>query len=205
VFEPYDEDFQANFLLRSPVELRSMSQSPNPDLPTSFWFVLRALFGVNARSDLMLYLLTHGEAHPGAMARRLDYTPRALQETLNEMAGSGHVVAWRFSREKRFSITREEWRFLWELDGSHRPCPRWLDWPAVFTALDRVHNALMNPQLEDGSEFLRGVEIRSLLDQDDAGKALVETGVLSKGRGYDRLTGDDLVEVVLEDLREFLG
>jgi hypothetical protein len=40
---------------RGNLELRSMSQAPNTELPANLMFRLRALFGVNARAAILAY------------------------------------------------------------------------------------------------------------------------------------------------------
>ena len=207
MFGKTDPVFEKFHYLRSPVGLRGMSRPPNPNLRPNLWLKLRALLGVNARSDAMLYLLTHREGHPGEMAKRLDYTPKTLQDTLNEMELSGHVRSWRDGREKKFALRPDDWDFLvtWRSETEREQFPRWIDWPAVFTALDRVHRMLMSPQRENETSFLQAAEFRSVMDQDTVGQALADAGVLQRSRVTDRLTGEDYVAALLADLREFLG
>ena len=205
MFGKTDPVFANYHYLRPPVELRGMSRSPNPNLRPNLWFKLRALFGVSARSDAMLYLLTHRDGHPGEMAKRLDYYPKTLQDTLNEMELSGHVRSWRDGREKKFAVRPDDWDFLitWRSDADS--FPQWVDSPAVYTALDRVHRMLMSPQREHESEFLQAAEFRSVMEQQNVGLALAEAGVLQRARNTDRLTGEDYVAVLLEDLGKFLA
>ena len=77
-----------------------MSQAPNTELPANLMFRLRALFGVNARADILAYLLRHPDGHPPDMARQTGYVPRTVQMTLVEMAYSGKIYSARKGREK---------------------------------------------------------------------------------------------------------
>jgi hypothetical protein len=85
---------------RGKLELRSVSQAPNKEFPANLMFRLRALFGVNARTNTPACLLTHPEGHSPDMERQTGYFPKTVQMILAEMAYSGKVYAARKGREK---------------------------------------------------------------------------------------------------------
>lgn len=91
VFGSPDELFARHGWQRDPVKLRQLSQPADPHRPTNFLIKLRALFGMQARAEVMAYLLAEESGHPGEMAVRLAYFPRTLQTTLNDLARSGHL------------------------------------------------------------------------------------------------------------------
>ncbi len=190
---------------RPPVDMRGMSRSPNPNLGPNLWLKLRALFGVSARSDAMLYLLTHREGHPGEMAKRLDYYPKTLQDTLNEMELSGHVRSWRDGREKKFALRVEDWRFLVTWPSESKEFTEWVDWPAVYTALDRIYRMLMSFEHEADSEFLQAAEFRNVMDRPEVSVALADCGFLQQGRNTGRMSGEDYVTALVDDIRRFLN
>ena len=107
-----DELFARHGWLRGPLTLRQLSQPADPHRPTNFLIKLRALFGMQARAEVMAYLLAEESGHPGEMAVRLAYFPRTLQTTLNDLARSGHLQCRREGQEKRFWLRRDDWRFL---------------------------------------------------------------------------------------------
>ena len=78
---------------RGPVKLRQLSQSPNPDQVTNLLLKLRSLFRIQARAEVMAFLLTNESGHPAEMAERMAYFPRTIQSTLNDMERSGHVLS----------------------------------------------------------------------------------------------------------------
>jgi hypothetical protein len=199
VSEPFDTVFVRYHYQRSPVQPRRMSQPPNPHVRANLWLKLRALFGVNARSDVMAWMLTHGEGHPGEMARRLAYDPKTLQDTLNEMELSGHLRSWREGREKHYAIGAEDWSFLATRSSAKTP-PRWVDWSAVFGALDRVSRTLMDRKLESASGFVQAAELRELADRAEVGAALMRSGMLRSDRDTNRMTGTEFMTALIEDL-----
>lgn len=169
VFGEPDELFARHGWRRGPVKLRQLSQPPDPHQATNLLFKLRALFGLQARAEVMAYLLTFESGHPGEMAERLAYFPRTIQTTLNDMERSGHVLTRREGREKRFWLRREEWRFLitWPAGtGKASPeFPGWVDWAAQFAALEAVWQFLTRPGLNEAAPAVQAIELRACLDK----------------------------------------
>ena len=168
-----DEIFARHGWLRGPVRFRHLSQSPDPRRPTNLLLQLRALFGLQARAEVMAYLLAQESGHAGEMARRLGYFPRTLQSTLNDLARSGQVEFHREGLEKRFQLRHDDWRFLHA--GSTGPgthfmgYPRWVDWVDGFEALEAVARFLDRPELEKASPELRAIEMRAAVEALDPG------------------------------------
>jgi hypothetical protein len=150
------------------VTLRQLSKPADPHRPTNFLMKLRALFGMQARAEVIAYLLAEESGHPGEMAVRLAYFPRTLQTTLNDLARSGHLESRREGQEKRFWLRRDDWRFLltWTSGtGESAPeFPRWVDWASLFVALESVSRFLGRPDLEQASPAVQAIELRACLD-----------------------------------------
>ncbi len=165
VFGEADELFARHGWKRGVVRLRQLSQSPDPNRATNLLFKLRSLFGVQARAEIMAYLLACESGQPTKMAEQLAYFPRTIQSTLNDLERSGHVLSNRPGREKRFWLRREEWRFLitWRIPQSEFPC--WIDWPSRFAALEAFWEFLNKPELETASPGIQAIELRSSLEK----------------------------------------
>jgi len=164
-----DELFARHGWRRGPVKLRQLSQPPDPHQAANLLFKLRALFGLQARAEVMAYLLTFESGHPGEMAERLAYFSRTIQTTLNDMERSGHVLTRRDGREKRFWLRREDWRFLitWPVAGSDvgPEFPRWVDWAPRFAALEAIWQFLNRPGLNEATAAVQAIELRACLDK----------------------------------------
>jgi len=150
--------------LRGPVEFRGMSQAPQPDQPATFLFKLRALFGNQARAEVVAWLLAHERGHPAEIARQTGYFRRSIQLVLNELAASGHVRVLRMGREKHFFVRHAEWRFLLTWPNA-KVFPRWVCWAPLFQAITIFHEALSIPGLEDRSERVQAMQLREALDE----------------------------------------
>jgi hypothetical protein len=198
VGEP-DSLFAGQGWRRGPVKLRQLSQSPNPDQVTSLLFKLRSLFGVQARAEVMAFLLANESGHPAEMADRLAYFPRTIQSTLNDMERSGHVLSGRSGREKRFWLKRDEWRFLITWQAPQREFPSWIDWASRFTALEAVWKFLNNAELNSAPAGVQAIELRTTLEKLSP-EFLREHIHTPAGAG-----GTEFVASVLESFHKLLG
>jgi len=197
-----DELFARYGWRRGPVKLRQLSQPADPHRPTNFLLKLRALFGMQARAEVMAYLLAVESGYPGEMAVRLAYFPRTLQTTLNDLARSGHLESRREGQEKRFWLRRDDWRFLlnWTSgSGESAPeFPRWVDWASLFVALESVSRFLGRADLERASPSVQAIELRACLDTWDP--AFLRENI----HVHPGATGAAYVEAVLGDLHRLL-
>jgi hypothetical protein len=177
-----------------PIKRRELSQSPNPLLPTTLLWKLRALFGVQARAEILLWLLTHESGHAADIARGTFYFPRTVDGTLKELAASGMVKSARAGREKRYWLKPSEWSFL---QTWNRPdgFPRWIDWARFFTVHERISAVLSNRNL---SPMLEASELRRVFDE--LQPLLTEGGLLTVFAASRNDTGVAFTDALLEDV-----
>lgn len=196
--------FEKHGLLRGKLELRGMSQPPNPRTRENLIFTLRALLGVNARAEIMAWLLTHESGHPAAIARSTGYFSKSIQQILNEMEESGQVHSVRHGREKHFRVRAADWQFLLPSPAEgQNTFPRWVDWMPLFSAITRFAETLALPGLDGKSEHFQAIKLRDALE--DATPALIRAGIAHKLRSTTDLRGADLVQSLLADLDSLLG
>ena len=89
-----DPAFLALGLERGLFQPRGMSRAPQPLLAPNLMASLRALIGVSARVEIILYLAgSPTAAHAAEIARATGYAPRTLQALLQEMMLSGHLLS----------------------------------------------------------------------------------------------------------------
>lgn len=159
-----DDIFRAWGWLRPPLETRGLSRPPRPNQPASFLLKLRALFGRQSRAEVLAWLLTHESGHPAQIARETAYFRGSVQNVLNDLALSGHVVATREGREKHFVMPRAPWCFLltWAHDASPE-FPRWVPWAVLFTLIRRFHDLMDSAAFASYSGDLRAIELNRTL------------------------------------------
>lgn len=201
IFGKPEPNFARYGFHRGALELRGMSQTPNPELPGNLLFRLRALFGVNARADIVAYLLTHPEGHPPQMARQTAYFPKTIQMTLAEMACSGTVQAVRRGREKHYRVDAAEWNPLRPRDGES--WPTWAAWPPFFAAMAAILRLAQNEQLAKASAGLKAAEWQKVMRQIQPWLAQSDLGVAFKD--VSRLTGIDYLRATQHELLRFIA
>jgi hypothetical protein len=149
---PPDDIFRAQGLERSVFQPRGMSRAPQPLLSPNLMASLRALIGVSARVEIILYLAgSPSAAYAAEIARATGYAPRTLQAVLQEMLLSGHLLSWepatQLKRKSgrsghcRYHLQPTDWAFL----TSGKPLPRWTPWAALFTVARSVLAAIPAP------------------------------------------------------------
>jgi hypothetical protein len=206
VFGEPDPDFQAAGLLRGPLEHRGMSKLPDARMRQNLIFLLRALFGVNARAEIFAWLLVHGSGNPTAIARDTGYFFKSVQLTLNEMEESCHILSSKQGREKIYRVIGDSWQFLLAPHGSPKGediFPRWLDWMPVFSIITRLAEAFAIPGLDAKSEHFQAIKLRNTLES--LQPAIDRVAVAHGWRTTPDLRGMDLVHSLLADLDTLLG
>jgi hypothetical protein len=180
---------------RGNLELRGMSQPPNPELAANLLFCLRALFGVNARADILAYLLTHPDGHPPEMASQTGYFPKTIQMSLGEMACSGKIHPVPKGREKHYRVDAAEWTLLRPQDGAG---PGWVAWPQFFAAMTGIRRLVQNPQLAKASPALQAAEWQKVMGQVQPLLAQSDPSVILKD--LNRLTGTAYLQAVQQEV-----
>jgi hypothetical protein len=199
VGEP-DPQFARYGFTRGPVRERGYSQKFRPTELTNLVLQLRTLFGVNSRAEVVLYLLTHEAAHPSQIAREAYYYERAIQNTLVDLSESGVVQLRSSGREKHYWLKTDHWATL-----LNRPeqFPKWVTWPPLFSALERIWLKLNDPRLAVLDPPLQSSELRQLM---------VEVRPLFELARFDKTLADDqqylgekYLPVFLADVIKLLG
>lgn len=185
---------------RGPLRLRGHSRTFRPSQPTNLVLQLRALFGINVRCECALYLLTHEAAHPSEIARATYCFGRAVQGTLVDMSQSGVVGLRSQGREKHYWLKPEPWAAL-----LNRPeaFPRWVSWPPLFSALERIWLKINEPRLETLDPLLQSSELRQLMAEV---RPAIERARFDKQLSDNReYLGEKYLPVFLADVMKLLG
>ncbi len=195
-----DPHFARYGFRRSPLRLRGYSQIFRPTEQTNLLLQLRALFGINVRCEIVLYLLTHDAAHPSRIARDTYYFGRAVQNTLVEMTCSGIIQLRSFGREKHYWLKSEPWAALLNRGEQF---PKWITWPPLFSALERIWTKLSDPALTTLDPLLQSSETRQLMIEI---RPQIERAGFDKALSDDRhYLGEQYLPVFLADITEILG
>jgi len=161
VFGEADPVFLQRGFWRGPFLLRHLGRPPSPLPAAGLLYKLRALFGVQARCEVLLWLLSHEGGRPAEIARATCYFPKTVESTLKELAASGLVREARRGREKHYGVDPAQWAFLrtWKAPPGF---PVWIDWPRRFVALEKILAVLSRTDL---SETLLASELRRVMEE----------------------------------------
>lgn len=160
-----DATFLKHGFIRSPLVPRGYSISFPADATPCRLLRMRALFGVNARCDVLMYLSMNKMGHPREVARELYYSQKAIHDVMTDMARSGLVHSARLARERTFRIASDGLSFL--TGGSDTP--GWINWAVllsmaetVWRKIDELHAAELDPLVESSEIVLL---MKPLLDR----------------------------------------
>ena len=160
IAEP-DPAFAAAGMMRPEVAPSGKSGAPDMRAPINFAFRLRQLLGVNARAEVVRYLLTTApaDADTAAITRSTGFASRNVRQALASLQDAG-VVSRRGKR--RFSIDREGWTRLLRIEPEELPAYR--TWPQLLGGLRKAARWLRQPEIEELSDYMLGSQARDLLE-----------------------------------------
>lgn len=199
-----DPFFLEHGLERSSFQPRGMSRAPDPTLPPNLTLALRALIGVSARVEIILYLAGGEASHAAEIARLTGYAPRTLQALLQEMLISGHLLSQepttartakiRKGANRRYHLQSDDWVFL----TKGRPLPQWKPWAAFFSLVREVVDIVPGPQEKGKHPAVISSKLRESLAIH--GQALASSGLLSALAVRSEASGEELLRTLADRL-----
>jgi hypothetical protein len=160
VREP-DPLFAEYGLARDRFEKRGIVETFRPERTANLILRLRALLGVNARCEILSYLLINRSGSPRSMASDCYFFPATISKATAEMARSGFLVSRNEGRRKLYHLVPEIWSQLLLADAVR---PEWITWPRLFRALERIWLLVQDPELAEEAAFEQASALRRLLN-----------------------------------------
>ena len=160
VIRQEDPIFLKHGFSRALFKERGVALQFRPEPPGNLILRLRALLGVNARCEILAYLLLNDRGSPRAMARDCYYFPATVSKALAEMSQSGYLVSQTEGRHRYYKLISDQWREL--LLGNAEPQP-WVVWARLFSALEQVWLFLNRADLSEKSALVQSSALRRLL------------------------------------------
>lgn len=160
-----DEIFLAHGFLKPPTAPSGKSAAPNVGLPINLAFRLRRHFGVNARAEIVRFLLTTAvpDATTLAISVAAASTKRNVSDALASLAAAGDVERYWVGNEARYRLDRGRWARFLGLDPDRIPGHR--DWPQLLHALAEIRRFLARPDLDELTDYMRAGEARQLMSR----------------------------------------
>ncbi|PKM99974.1 MAG: hypothetical protein CVU78_03630 [Elusimicrobia bacterium HGW-Elusimicrobia-2] len=159
-FGKNDPVFFKQGYLRGKVEIRKKLDPIKTGSNNCLTVKLRFLFGINARSEIILYLLAKGESHPSKIAGETYYSQKTVQDTLVAMERSGLVRLTASGREKHYWLDNKKWSEFLMLDGK---LEGWMNRPLFFNALEELWLKLNQKSFLNLDSEMQSSELRELM------------------------------------------
>jgi hypothetical protein len=122
---------------------------------------LRALLGVNARCEILAFLLLNSRGSPRAVARDCYYFPATVSKALSEMSASGYMVSRLEGRHRYYKLVPEAWRALLVGDAHLS----WVVWARILSALEQIWLLLWQEGFLQKSLLAQASALRRILRQ----------------------------------------
>ena len=160
-----DPDFLLFEINRQKIHVQKEAREVPVNASSNLRFMLRALFGVGGKSEILLYLMTHEAARPKEIAADIGLFWLGVQQTVSDMSKSGLVLTRQNGKRLEYRVLQNKW---WEfvspgIQESSRP--KWLDWNAIFAALYGLWTTVDAISDNSVSEYMKGSRLQDSLEK----------------------------------------
>lgn len=200
VHEP-DPVFSKCGFLRDTYSPRGAALPFPTDTAANLILRLRALLGVNARCEILAYLLLNSQGSPRAVARACGYYPATVVRALSEMEQSGYIVSRVKGRHRHYTLVDHgAWYAL--LTGRGRSSS-WIVWAPLFSALEQAHLFLNSQDLKELDPLAQASALRRVLKTSIMDN--IAASELPVAFGNDKPhTGESLIPFFISAMRQVL-
>lgn len=194
-----DRIFAEYKFLRSPFKDRELAGTFPLGPVASLQLQLRAFFGVNSRSETILYLLLHEVATIRQIATYSCYSWHSIQETLFELAHSGIVSHPEAKRGRKYRLNRMQWSQLFPaITGKMAE----RNMVVLFRALELIWLRLTDDKVARLSPDGLDIEIKELFRR-QINPLFAESESSMPHINLDQQSGNNFLEAALKALSDF--
>ncbi len=118
---------------------RGIVSEPNLTNHRLLQLKLRGLFGINARAEILLYLLQHESENSNALAREIGFAQKPIYLILESWTDAGVLQRIQKGRAGNYSLTRRE---HWQSTLTITDTPPPINWIRTFHALLQILDIL---------------------------------------------------------------
>lgn len=122
---------------------------------------LRALFGIAARAEILLFMLCKDRTTVTDVADNTYYSWRLVQNVLSDMSASGLVISSGSKRTRHYSLPKEAWKSVLGIDQT--ALPPWVNWPVLYKSCMDIWDLATHPAFPNFHEFARVSELSYLM------------------------------------------
>jgi hypothetical protein len=149
--------------------IRNVTTEPKLHHSSLMQLLLRSILGVDARTEILIYLLVKGSGNSNSIAKEIFYNQRNVYTVLERWSRAQMVIKVFEQKIPRYSINRK--KELVQAIGL-KEIPKYLNWTKTLFFLDRLAKALsISPWCDD--EYLLSSLFRDLfIEGKSIGKSL---------------------------------
>jgi hypothetical protein len=134
---------------------------PKLQNPSLVQLLLRGTFGVDARAEILIYLLSHDSGNSNSIAKEVFYNQKNIYRILEQWTHSQMVMKISQNKTAKYSLQKKV--ELLRVIGLGK-IPAYMNWVRTFLWLDQISKALSFPQWSE-SEYLLSSFFRDLLNE----------------------------------------
>lgn len=161
--ESIDPGFLAFDFNRPRIRLQKKAGEVPVNGGSNLRFLMRSLFGIGAKSEVLLYLLTHNEGRPREMADSVGLFWLSVHQALIDLAKSGLVLKKPYGKKVEYWLSKPKWwSFLATTDYQYASEPEWLNWSAIFSAFSLIWRTVDEIATTSPSDYMRGSKLMDI-------------------------------------------
>ena len=188
---------------RSEVNLRKRIQKIDFEKPCNLLLKMRSFFGVNARADILVFLMFSEGDNSLQISQKIHFNQRNVYQVLNDLHRSGLVDKRNIGKRSLYTIDRSNWSSFFKIDADLS----YITWPKVFSALSHLYKKMFYQSEKFEDTYLASSEFRNISE-----KFLPEieaSGVKVQSKHLERLTGElytaQFIDYVKKILQQLIG
>jgi hypothetical protein len=131
--------------------------------------LLRNIFGVDAHTEILIYLLAHEGGNSNSIAKEIFYNQKNIYTILERWSHAQMVTKMSEQKNPRYSLNRK--KELLHAIGL-KEMPEYLNWTRTFLLLDRLAKALSIPPWSDDEYLLSSLFRDSFSETKSIGRSL---------------------------------
>lgn len=131
--------------------VRKVTTEPRLRHASLIQLLLRNILGVDARTEILIYLLTNESGNSNSIANEIFYSQKNVYTILERWVRAEMVTKISQEKLQRYSINRKK---EWLQAIGLKELPKYLNWTKTFLFLDRLAKALSTPPWCDDDYLL---------------------------------------------------
>ncbi len=155
--------------LFSHFKMRNVTTEPKLQLPSMIQLLLRSIFGVDARTEILIYFLAHEGGNSNSIAKEIFYNQKNIYTILERWSHAQMVAKISEQKNPRYSLNRKK-ELLYAI--GLQKIPEYLNWTRTFLLLDRLAKAISTPPWSDDEYLLSSLFRDSFNEAKSIGRSL---------------------------------